>query len=73
MVPGAGLEPATFGFLRCVSSFAQTFQSTYPMSPTLYQLSHPGDTLSTKEYDMSVSLDSQPSCVVEAPFRMVTW
>ena len=51
MVPGAGLEPATFGCLRhskqavaLMTSFDKNHISTknYPMSPTRYQLRHPG-------------------------------
>ena len=51
MVPGAGLEPATFGCLRhskqavaLMTSFNKNHISikNYPMSPTRYQLRHPG-------------------------------
>ena len=51
MVPGAGLEPATFGCLRhskqavaLMTSFDKNhiFTKNYPMSPTRYQLRHPG-------------------------------
>ena len=51
VVPGAGLEPATFGCLRhfrlglCAhrSRRQKNSRHLYPMSPTRYQLRHPGN------------------------------
>ena len=66
VVPGAGLEPATFGCLR-QSSVRLLRSSTssrgavppaesYPMSPTRYQLRHPGDASGTGIGHLSVSV-----------------
>ena len=42
-VPGAGLEPATFGCLRHLEGASALYEPFgYPMSPTRYQLRHPG-------------------------------
>ena len=69
MVPGAGLEPATFGCLR-QSSVRLLRSSTssrgavppaesYPMSPTRYQLRHPGDGSGTSTVHLSVSVTDE--------------
>ena len=44
VVPGAGLEPATFGCLRHHKGLCTSYDRLEgcPMSPTRYQLRHPG-------------------------------
>ena len=44
VVPGAGLEPATFGCLRHHKGLCTSYDRLggCPMSPTRYQLRHPG-------------------------------
>ncbi len=66
VVPGAGLEPATFGCLRqssvrllrssTSSRGAEPPAESYPMSPTRYQLRHPGDASGTSTVHLSVSV-----------------
>ncbi len=72
MVPGAGLEPATFGCLRhskqavaLMTSFDKNHISTknYPMSPTRYQLRHPG----------SKSVERQPPFEYNHPTNEYYW
>ena len=47
VVPGAGLEPATFGCLRHHKGLCTSYDRLggCPMSPTRYQLRHPGLTI----------------------------
>ena len=58
VVPGAGLEPATFGCLRHHKGLCTSYDRLEgcPMSPTRYQLRHPGDASGTGIGHLSVSV-----------------
>ena len=63
LVPGAGLEPATFGCLRHTQGLyyahhqfrkRRISSKKYPMSPTRYQLRHPGDVWANQKHHLSI-------------------